>query len=605
LKITVLLIIIATSIIHYTVHSQYIKGGQYGGVLVQAIVGDPPHLNPGITTSVATLIATAGIFESLLRWDDSMNPYPALAERWEISEDGKIYTFYLVRNATWHDGTPFTAYDVKFSLETILKKYHPRARVVLASLDRVDVIDNYTVRVYFKEPNPAFLYILNVHNAPMLPAHLLSKYADDPSKAPFNEKPIGTGPFRFVEWVKGQYVRLEKNPNYYLKGYPYLDGIVTRIYRDPLSAVVALEKGEVDYITGYYMPLSEAKRLQNISGITITGSGASIISPIFVMFYNLDLEPTNNKDFRKAIAYAIDRQAILDKVFFGFGKIATGPIPSSHWAYNPNVTKYEYNPELAKRILDNLGFRDIDGDGYREFPNGSKLTLVLPYNSGVAFHERTAQLLAEMLRGIGIRVELRAYDEATLTTVVYNTRSFHITVERFSTGPDPSIGIARLYHSSYASSKVPFTNAASGYKNPTVDKLLDSAAKIADKGERARLYGEFQRIVADELPIYVLLEVYDPNAYRSIVRGLHAWSAESRVERVDVWIQQQIAPVTVKQPETTANITQRTPTQMVTGQAVTVTQAQASGLGIEYIVAIAIGVAMVVVAIYIIYRRRS
>jgi len=518
------------------VSAQPRANGVHGGILVQAIVGDPPHLNIGITTSVAALIAASGIFESLLRFDEDFNPYPALAERWEVSPDARVYTFYLVKNATWHDGHPFTAEDVAFTFEKILKKYHPRARGVLGTLERVEVLDNYTVRFVFSEPNAAFFYILNVHNAPVLPKHLLEPYADKITEAPFNSHPIGTGPFRFVEWRKGEYIKLERNPNYYRPPFPYLDGIITRIYRDPVTAVLALEKGEVDYITGYYMPASEAKRLEGREDIALTYRGSTITAPVLHMFFNIHREPLNSLEFRKAIAHAINRQEILDKVFFGFGKVATGPIPSTHWSYNPNVTIYEYDPEKAKQILDRLGFKDVDGDGFREFPNGTKLVIALPFNAGVAFHERTAQLIAYMLREVGINVELRAYDEATLAQKVYVERDFDITIERFATGPDPSIAVARLYHGSYAFSGRPYTNAAVSYNNPRVNELLDEATRVPDVSKRKELFAEFQKIVAEELPDLCLVEVYDVAAIKSHVRNLHEWSAESRVERVDVWL---------------------------------------------------------------------
>jgi len=579
--------------------------GEYGGIMIQAIGGDPPHLNPAISTGAAVVAASAGIFESLLRWDDSMNPYPALAEKWEISEDGRVYTFYLVRNATWHDGTPFTAHDVKFTFENILKRYHPRSSLALRNLDRVEVIDNYTVRFIFSSPNPAFLYTLNVLNAPIVPRHLLEPYVNNITTAPFNFNPVGTGPFRFIEWKRGEYIKLERYPNYYLRGYPCLDAIVTKIYRDPLSAILALEKGEVDYIPGYFLPYSEARRLSTIKDVVVTDKGGALLSPMLIMLFNLRTEPLNIRDFRIAIAHAINKSEVIDKVLFGFGRIATGPIPSNHWAYTPNVTIYDYNPELARRMLDNLGFRDIDGDGYREFPNGSKLVLTIAYNSGSVIIERTAQLVQEMLRKIGIRAELRPYDEATILSVVYREHRFHITFERLFTAPDPAVAVARLYHSSFANTTVPYTNSGIGYFNPKVDELLNRAATTFNQSIRKQLYEEFQQIVTWELPVIWLAEAPDVSAFRSNVINLHAWSAESRVERIDVWIQRQITPVTVGQPETTANITQRTPTQTITGQAATVTQAQAAGLGIEYIVAIAIGVAMVAVAIYIIYRRRS
>ncbi|MEM1619994.1 MAG: ABC transporter substrate-binding protein [Fervidicoccaceae archaeon] len=573
------------------VEAQVRRDGTPGGVLIQAIVGDPPHLNVGITTSVAALICSAGIFESLLRFDEQFNPYPGLAERWEISPDGKEFTFYLVKNATWHDGTPFTAQDVKFTFERVLARYHPREREVLRTLDRVEVLDEYTVKFFFKEPNAVFLYTLNVHNAPILPKHLLEPYADNMTAAPFNSKPVGTGPFRFVEWKKGEYVRLERNPNYYLPGLPYLDGIVTRIFRDAVSAVLALEKGEVDYITGYYMPLSEAKRLQGSKDIVLTDRGTTITSPIFLMFYNIHKAPLNNLEFRKAVAYAINRQEILDKVFFGFGRIATGPIPSSSWAYTGDVEKYEFNPEKAKQILDSLGFRDIDNDGFREFPNGTKLVLTFPYNSGVAIHERTAQLVADMLRNVGIKVELKAYDEATLTTTVYSRREFDLAVERFSTGPDPVVGIGRLFLSTYAFSGVPFSNSAVSYNNSEVDKLLTEASRVVDRTIRKQLFEEFQRIVARDLPYLPLVEVSDVAAIRSNVRNLHAWSAESRVERVDVWIAKVApapTPTPTPTPASTPTPTTPKPTPTPTGPSTGVIVAIAAAVAIAAVAAYAI-----------------
>jgi peptide/nickel transport system substrate-binding protein len=514
--------------------------GSYGGVLVQAIGGDPPHLNPGISTGAAVIASISGIFESLLRWDDNLNPYPALAERWEILNNGTIFIFNLVKNATWHDGVSFTAYDVKFTFEQILKRYHPRASLALRTLDKVDIIDNYTVAFIFTKPNPAFMYILNVLNAPILPRHLLEPYVNNITTAPFNIKPIGTGPFKFVEWKRGEYIKVERYENYYLKGYPCLDAIVTRIFRDPLSAVLALEKGEIHYIPGYFLPYSEAKRLSGSKDIIVTSKGGALLSPMLYMLFNTRFEPLNNRDFRVAIAYAINKSEIVEKVLFGFGKVAVSPIPSTHWAFTDNVYIYEYNPEKAKEILDMLGYRDIDGDGYREFPNGSKLSLEIVYNAGSVIFERSAQLVQEMLRKIGIKADLKPYDEATALSVVYKDHRFHITFERLFTAPDPAVAVARLFHSSFTNTTVPYTNSGVGYNNPDVDKILDQAATTFDKEARKTLYAQFQRIVTYELPIIPLAEAPDISAYRAEVKNLHTWSGESRVERIDVWIQVQI-----------------------------------------------------------------
>jgi peptide/nickel transport system substrate-binding protein len=576
--------------------------GSYGGIMVQAISGDPPHLNPGISTGAAVIASIAGIFESLLRWDDNMKPYPALAERWEVLNNGTTYIFYLVKNATWHDGTPFTAYDVKFTFEQILKRYHPRARLALGTLDRIDIINNYTVAFFFTKPNPAFLYILNVLNAPILPRHLLEQYVNNITVAPFNIKPVGTGPFKFVEWRKGEYIRVEKYDNYYLKGYPCLDAIVTRVFRDPISAVLALEKGEIHYIPGYFLPYSESRRLSGSRDIVVTSTGGALLSPMLYMMFNLRSEPLNNRDFRSAIAYAINKTEIVDKVLFGFGKEATSPIPSTHWAFTGEVYKYEYNPERAREILDRLGYRDVDGDGYREYPNGSKLSLEIAYNAGSVILERTAYLIHDMLRKIGIKTDLKPYDEATILGIVYRDRKFHITFERLFTAPDPAVAVARLFHSSFALTTVPYTNSAMGYNNTEVDKILDQAATTYDATTRKALYAQFQEIVMYELPVIPLAEAPDVSAYRIEVRNLHSWSAESRVERIDVWIQTQAQIITETRREVTEAVR---PATQITVKTNTTPVTQQEGISPWIVAAVLIGVAAIVtLVIYNFYRKK-
>jgi peptide/nickel transport system substrate-binding protein len=588
----------------YIASAQPMGCGERGGIMIQAIGSDPPHLNPAISTGAAVVAASAGIFESLLRWDDSLNPYPALAESWNISTDGRIYVFYLVRNATWHDGTPFTAYDVKFTFEEILRKYHPRASLALRTLDRVDIIDNYTIQFVFKQPNPAFFYILNVLNAPILPRHLLEGYVTNITTAPFNTKPIGTGPFKFVEWKKGEYIKVERYENYYRKGYPCLDAIITKIYRDPLTAVLALEKGEVHYIPGYFLPYSESRRLISSKDIVVTDKGGALLSPMLYMMLNTRIEPLNDINFRKAIAYAINKSEIIDKVLFGFGKIATGPIPSTHWAYTSDVAIYDYNPDKAREILDKLGYRDIDGDGYREYPNGTKLTLVLAYNAASVIIERTANLVQEMLRRVGLRIEIRPYDEATILGVVYRDHRFHITFERLFTAPDPAIAVARLYHSSFANTAIPYTNSAEGYVNPKVDEMLDLASITFDQGMRKKIYAEFQRIVSSELPIIPLAEAPDVSAFRREVRNLHAWSAESRVERIDIWIQRQQLTQAPQQVETVKTQVTISPTTGMAA-ATSLTATPTPQRGYLEIALIIIPIVLIVTIATIIFTKRK
>ncbi len=290
--------------------------------------------------------------------------------------------------------------------------------------------------------------------------------------------------------------------------------------------MLAFEKGELDYLSFYLFPSSEVERVKKIPGLRSTTKGHEIFGDILDLFFNLDRAPLNNLKVRQAIATAIDKKYILDKADYGLGKIATGPIPSSlPWAYTADVAKYDFNVARANQLLDEAGLSRKEG--------GIRFKTSLMWDRTVPLFSTTAEILREQLKAVGIDLELKPFDRATMLDLVFTKRDFDLWVHGLSTGGDPAIGIQRLYLSSNIR-PAPFTNA-SGYRNPTVDELFSKAAAEPDQKVRAQLYREVQKILTQDLPIVWLLEFSENSAWRDEFRGVHEWSAMSFYTLGDAW----------------------------------------------------------------------
>jgi peptide/nickel transport system substrate-binding protein len=487
---------------------------RYGGTLILATFADPGSLNPGLTTSVPTHIVTGPIFNGLVGHDLQLAPVPDLAERWSVSPDGRVYTFQLVKNALWHDGKPVTSADLKFTFEEVLLKYHGRTRAALGkNLETIETPDPYTVVFRFKEPYAPFLALVDGVNAPILSQHVYA--GTDILKHPANSVPIGSGPFKFKEWVRGDHVTLVRNDRYFKKGKPYLDRIVIRIMPDPAAATIAFEKGEVDYFL--FPPPHEIVRLQQLPGVVVTTRGREGFAGVVTLIPNLRRPILGNLKVRQAMAYAIDRRVILDKAYFGKGEVATGPISRAlGWAYNATVSRYDRDLTKANRLLDEAGY-----------PRGSsdvRFTLSVVYDTAFA---KVAEVLRDQLREVGIDLQLRLMERNAWIDAVYKRWDFDLAFTHFENGSDPDIGVKRVYVSSNIV-PVPFSNAA-GYQNPRVDHLFDLAARELDRAKRARAYFEIQEILVRESPYFWLIEAGHLSgvAFRSEFKGLHSWSSKS------------------------------------------------------------------------------
>ncbi len=487
---------------------------KYGGSVVVAVSADPGGLNPAITTQGGVHLICGSIFSGLVAQDFNLNPVPDLATSWEVSQDGRVYTFHLAPNAEFHDGVPVTSEDVKFTFEEMLLKYHSRTRASIGdNLRQITATDAHTVVFEFEKPYAAFLQLIDVTNAPVMPKHIYEN--TDPLTNPRNIKPVGSGAFKFEEWTKGDHISLVKNEKYFKTGKPYLDRVVYKVTPSAATAAIAFENGEVDYFLN--PPPLDVKRLQNIDGVIVTDKGREGFATVETVVLNLNRTPLSDVRVRRAMAHAIDKNYIVDKIQFGMGKVAISPISSLlKWAHNPNVVKYERNLPLANQMLDEAG--------YKRGADGARFHLKAVYASGYA---KIIEALGDQLREVGIILDLEQMEFGAAVDRVYIKKDFDLGFASFENGPDPDIGVKRTVVSGNIGA-IPFSNGAS-YRNPRIDELFSLAASEIDKQKRAAYYFEAQDILARDVPYLWIYEPQSGAAYNADLQGMYQWSAKSNI----------------------------------------------------------------------------
>jgi peptide/nickel transport system substrate-binding protein len=496
---------------------------RYGDSMVIGIVGDPGTLNGATSSNFVEKIVASNVFGMLIRLDRNFKPVPDLAKSWTISDDGLAYTFKLQEGVKWHDGAPFSSADVKYTIDEVILPFHTRGGTYKTVIDRVDAPDANTVVIRLKAPFGPMMNALG-NDFLILPKHLYQ--GTDIKNNPYNAKPVGTGPFKFVEWKKGSYVILERNKDYFVKGLPYLDRLVFQVIPDASARVLALESGDIDYLAYQALPSSAVPRLKTNPKLVTSADGFEALASIEILTLNVESPLLKDVRVRQAIAYAIDKQVIADKADYGLGKPATGPISSmTAWAYEPNVNKYPHNPQRAAKLLDEAGFPLK--------PDGTRMTLRLIADAGVELNRKAGDILKEQLSQVGIKVDLQMVERNVMLDRVYAKRDFDMQVHGFSTGADPAIDVSRLYVSTNIR-PVNFTNG-SAYRNPKVDELFAQGQTAFKPEERAKPYREVQKVLSDELPAIWLVEYGIVGVWSKKLHGLHTWSSYSYYQFWDVW----------------------------------------------------------------------
>jgi peptide/nickel transport system substrate-binding protein len=480
-----------------------------GGTVVLLIQPEVPTLATYLSTSSPASQAGTKFYDGLLDYDFDLKPRPSLAKSWTVSGDGKTITFELQESVTFHDGKPFTSADVKFSILEVLKKYHPRGAANFGEVEEIETPDAHTAIFKLRNPAPYLMKSLSNYEAPMLPKHLFEG-TDIPRNEHANA-PVGTGPYKFVEWKRGQYIRADRYKDYWNKGLPYLDRVVMRTIPDSATRTAVIEKGEVSIAGFGAVPYSDAVTLGKDKSLVVTRKGYEMLSPIAQIDFDTTRPPFNDVRVRQAVAYAIDRKFVIDNIWFGFGKPATGPISSNFKAsglYTDQVKSYNVpnGLEIADKLLDEAGHkRKADGTRFEVVHD------ITPYGEE---WQRFGEYMAQRLEKLGIKLKLRYEDVATWLRRIYTDYDFQMTSNWLNTFADPVIGVHRMYHSRMIKKGTVFVNESRWHSDKT-DALMDKATVEPDAKKRAELYHEFQRLVVEAVPITWVLEIQFPTIYNA------------------------------------------------------------------------------------------
>ncbi|MDQ7840876.1 MAG: ABC transporter substrate-binding protein [bacterium] len=497
---------------------------QRGGSAVVAIGGDPETLNLGITTGYAVGAVAASIFSGLVWIDARGEIQPGLATSWTVSSDGLSYAFELRRGVKWHDGRAFTAQDVKFTMEQVTGLYHGRFRPAFLNFEAITVMSPQSLKITLKRPYAPLLRLLTVFDCPILPRHVYQ--GEDITRHSRNNDPVGTGPFKFREWVRGDRLVLERNDAYWDP--VYLDRLIFRIIPGAALRVTALEVGEVDMVADFYLPKTDVDRLKRNPNVRLR-LGQPIPSMGF-MFINARRAPLDNPKVRRALALAINRVQIVTQAMGNLARPARGPFGDGFkWAFSPESDYnrlYPYNVERANALLDEAGLpRGAGGE--------RPVRLRMVYDAARAPIAATAAIIRDNLRAVGITVDLQPMDRAVMIERIYTRPDYELTVQTFTSGGDPAIGYHRIYAS--AAPGTPFVNAT-GYSSQEVDSLLNRAAEVPERAARGKIYAQASKILAADVPTLMLFDEIGVDATRATLRGV--WiGAEARDRWDAVWVQ--------------------------------------------------------------------
>ena len=487
-----------------------------GGTFVYIVQPEPPSMASYLSTSGPIGLVAPKIYDGLFDYDNDLNIVPALAESYEVTPDGKTVTFKLREGVTWHDGEPFTSADVAFTVMEILKKVHPRGPNTFREVVSIDTPDALTAVFNLENPAPYMLRGLSGYESPMVPKHLLE--GTDPRTSDLATNPVGTGAYKFVEWKKGQYIRLDKNENYWREGLPYIDRVVGRFIPDASTRTAAMENEEVLYGAYGAIPNIDAVRLKDLDYIDVTTDGYSMINPMALIEFDTTEGPFADAAVRKAVSLALDRTFLIENIWFGYGNPSTSALSSNFkpvGLYDGPQPNYPAagDIEAAKAVLIEAGYD----------PEGTVATATLdliPYGED---WQRAGEYMKQALGEIGIEIELRYEDVPTWLKRVYADYDFEINVNYFYQLPDPVLGVHRHYGTDQIRQGTHFVNS-SRYSNPELDALLSAGAQEPDAAKRKEIYAKVQAILAEDMPVANLFEMQFLTVFNTKLKD-HATSA--------------------------------------------------------------------------------
>ena len=467
----------------------------YGDAIVIGSISDAITLVPVLASDSASSDVCGMIFNGLVKYDKDINIVGDLARKWEVKDDGLTLIFYLRKDVLWHDGYSFTAQDVEFTYKKLID---PNVRTPYSGdferIKALEIIDDYTVKVTYKEP---FAPALSSWGMPIIPKHILEK--EDLNTTKLQRMPIGTGPYKLKTW-KAQYkIELESNHNYFEKR-PYINRYIYRVIPDEATIFLELQTQGID-LSGltplqYTRQTDTAFFKKNYRKFRLPSFGYTYLG------YNLNNPKFKDKRIRQALNYAVDKQEIINIVLLGLGRIATGPFIPGSWAYNDQVVPVPFDPGKAKQLLQEAGWRDTNGDGWLD-KDGRDFEFTILTNQGSEERIKAAQIIQRRLKDIGIKVKIKVVEWSVFLTEFIEKRNFEAVILGWSLGRDPDN--YDIWHSlKTKAGEFNFIN----YKSDEVDKLLVEARKTFDQEKRKACYHRIHEILYDEQP-YMFLYVPD------------------------------------------------------------------------------------------------
>ncbi len=508
----------------------HIREGKEGGELRFVLSSDPRTLNPALAQETSSTAVLSDLFTGLTKTDlKTMRVAPDLAEGWEEKEGGRVYIFHLRKGVKWSDGEPFTAEDVVFTYRDIyLNPQIPNStgdmfKGILKSQEDIEnfvkKIDDYTLE--FKLPE-SFAPFLNALSAPILPKHKLEKFVKEGNFMTawnVNTDPkeiVGTGPYRLKRYIKGVMVEYEANPYYYEydnsnRQLPYIRRKIGYIVQDPDTALLKYSLGEIDYMGVRPQDVLFMSRVKNT---TLYDLGPTPSTTFLVFNQNpssgvpkYKLKWFQNRDFRRAVSHAIDREGMCYLVYNGLADPLYGPItPANRPYYTEGLFPvYEYNLKKARAILESLGFKDRNGDGWLEDPEGNTLEIVLLTNAGNKEREAIGNMIKEDLEKIGIKVIFRPIDFNSLVNRLTSPPyDWEAVIIGLTGSMDPHFG-RNVWHSSGTLHMWnPRQSKPQTQWEREVDELFDLGARETNFEKRVEIYRKAYRIIAEEQPMIFL-----------------------------------------------------------------------------------------------------
>ena len=453
------------------------------GTLNFALAGNPDTLDPHKTSGTLTFQTVKSIYDTLAEPDMSGKIVPALAERWQVSEDALTWTFFLKKGVVFHNGDQFTAHDVKATFDRVMDKAtaSPKAKD-FGAIASIEAADDFTVIFKLKEPSSPLLATLASGWSAILPKRLIDAGHD------FGNQPVGTGPFALTKWIRDSQIILEKNKNYWMKGHPKLDQVTMHIIPERAVSVQGLISGQLD--VAYLIDKDDLPLLEASQDVKI---GKSMTALILVMSINCSNPVLQDVRVRRAISHAIDKQQVLD-VAYGGGKPIGTFMDYDNAYYKDFSALYPYDPEKAKKLLAEAGVGPE-----------TVFELFLPQNYEI--HVKAGEMYQDMLTKVGLNVKIKLVDWSTWISDVYRGGKYDLTVIGHTGKLDPD-GTLGGY-----GTKDRYVR----WENPRAAELIGQARKVSGFENRKRLYDEVLELMADEVPFMYLGSSYRHTAVRKNV----------------------------------------------------------------------------------------